>query len=296
MVAARTVPRWQLGREIAHMMTVAEKSQTEVAALLDTRQSRVAGIVNGSASVTRGDLELLIRALGFSTADEKYLNWLHELRRFQQKRGFWSTGPNRAYDERVRLLLDAEERAAHLDVVYTEEMPSLLQTEGYVRSRLDQATLDERGLTADEAVEAWRKRQANLTRKKRPIHYHAVLSDSCLRAEFGGPAVMEEQIEFLISLATLPHVTIQIMPSRGRTVSMRASYYIVTVDGHRDALAGALEFAWIENPGEVLYIDSPVGLTPYKQKSRDLTAAALRPEDSMIAMRGIGDTFRNRAT
>lgn len=295
MVAARTVPRWQLGREIAAMMAKAGVDQVVVARYLEARQSRVAHILKGTTTVTTGDLQLLIQKLGFADAPQEYLDWLGELRRKQTQRGFWNTGPNRTYQERVRFLLEAEREALEISAVYVEEVPSLLQTEAYVRARLDQAALAERGVTEDEAVEAWKQRQSHLTRKKRPLRYQAILSDSCLRNEFGGPQVMEEVIESLIEWQRRPNVQIQIVPSRGRTVRMGSSYQLATVPGHDQALAGSVEFAVVENPDGMNYIDDPDAVFLYRRRLLELAAAAPRPDDSVAILRSVQDTFRSRA-
>ncbi|MBO0808044.1 MAG: helix-turn-helix domain-containing protein, partial [Actinobacteria bacterium] len=129
----RTAKKLLLGREIAHMIQTAGVSQADAAKLIETSPSRIATLLNGGGTVSPGDLELLARRLGF--ADEGYKESLLQLRRDNHKRGYWTTGHNRAYAEDLRLLVDLEKHADQIRSAQVEVVPGLLQCETYVRAQ-----------------------------------------------------------------------------------------------------------------------------------------------------------------
>lgn len=88
-------------------------SQAEAAKLIETSQSRIALLINGGGNISPGDLVMLADKLGFE--DEGYKESLRELRRDNHKRGFWTTGHNRAYSEDLRLLVDLDDLMSKVD-------------------------------------------------------------------------------------------------------------------------------------------------------------------------------------
>src|SRR5690625_5505068 len=124
MATIRTAKKLLLGREIAHMLEKAEVSQTEAAKLIETSQSRIASLLSGGGNIAPGDVILLATKLGFD--DEGYQETLRELRRDSHKRGFWSTGHNRAYREDLRLLVDLEKHVDTMRSLEMEVVPGLL--------------------------------------------------------------------------------------------------------------------------------------------------------------------------
>ncbi|WP_405105217.1 helix-turn-helix transcriptional regulator [Micromonospora sp. NBC_01405] len=89
-------------------------------------------------------------------------------------------------------------------------VPGLLQTEAYVRatfraSRVPTSELDQR-------IAARMDRQAVLSRDPAPQIF-AVLDEMVIRRACGGPDVMREQLEHLISHAEQPHIQLHVVPA-----------------------------------------------------------------------------------
>ena len=62
-----------------------------------------------------------------------------------------------------------------------------------------------------QRVAARMTRQEVLHRKPTPLRMHAILSEASLRTEVGGPDVLREQLDHLVTLSRLPNVTIQVL-------------------------------------------------------------------------------------
>ncbi|AVT41112.1 helix-turn-helix transcriptional regulator [Plantactinospora sp. BB1] len=121
----------------------------------------------------------------------------------------------------------AEQGAVSLRWYEALVVPGLLQTEAYAR-----AVLTDAGLTNLEEVErrlATRlARQAVLTRDD-PVDLTAVLDENLLHRPIGGPTVMREQVDALVTACALPHVRLHVVPmSVGAYPGLNGSFVIAT--------------------------------------------------------------------
>jgi transcriptional regulator with XRE-family HTH domain len=283
----RTSRKLLLGREIAHMLATAGATQAEAARMLETSPARIASLINGGSTIGVGDLVLLATKLGFT--DEGYLDALRELRRDNHKRGYWTTGHNRAYAEDMRLLVDLEKDAERIRTVRVEVVPGLLQCESYVRAQHadqpDSAPFEDR-------VNARLARQEILERPEPPT-VEFVLSESCLRRVWGDAAVMREQVDHLIKLSKRPNVLLQVMPfdlPRDRQVSISNPFTLIRVPS--PGAAGPLETAYVEGVGEIRYLDDKKALAAHEAAWTRLSNAALRYDETRRFLSRVAKDFQ----
>jgi Domain of unknown function (DUF5753) len=235
-----------------------------------------------------GDLERLANKLGFT--DPGYQSALLELRRDNHKRGFWSTGYNRAYSEEIRLRVDLEKIADQIRSAETEIMPGLTQCESYVRAIYADMP-DHGGLTLEDRVQARVARQ-DIYDRDDPPNLHFILSESCLRRVWGNAAVMREQLSHLIKLSNRPNVMIQVMPFNappGRRSPIGDRFTLLRVPS--PGVAGPLELVYIDGIGEVRYLDDKNALNAHDVAWSRLSAAALSFDDSRKFMRQVSRDF-----
>lgn len=90
-------------------------------------------------------------------------------------------------------------------------VPGLLQTEDYARVLLRTGFPGASDEEIDRRVALRMERQNLLTKPGAPLLW-AVVEEHVLRRRVGGPEVMRDQIDRLMEAATLPNVTLQIMP------------------------------------------------------------------------------------
>jgi hypothetical protein len=288
MAKLRTARKLLLGREIAHMIEAAGVSQAEAGAIIESSQSRIAGLISGAGTIAVGDLELLATRLGFT--DEGYRESLRELRRDNHRRGFWSTGHNRAYSEDLRLLIDLEKHADQIRWTEVEVVPGLAQTEAYARGmHADQPEIN--GVTNEDRVAARLARQGILE-KGEPPTVHFVLSESCLRRRWASAEVMRDQIEHLIALSDQPNVMIQVMPFRtapGRRCPIGTRFTLLRVPSPGEA--GPLELAYTEGEGEIRYLDDKKALAAHDSAWARLTNVALRFDETREFLRAVAREY-----
>jgi predicted XRE-type DNA-binding protein len=286
--AVRTAKRLLLGKEIKHAIGQAGLSQAEAAGLIKFRAQKVTDVINGRAAISYGDLLTLARELNL---EQGHIDALVNLHQDSNKRGFWSTGYNRAYHEDFRLMVDLERSADLLRCLESEIAPDLLQSEAYIRALFAAQGADGDGDIDDVSTEDWvqarLQRQEVLTRDD-PLQYHAVLSESCLWREYGGASVMREQLGHMHKLSRRKNVLLQVLPFKERASGTQvATRPFILVRVPSPGVAGPLEVGYIQGEKEIRYIDDKKALDAYEKAWRLLTSAALPAEDSRRFMRYI---------
>jgi transcriptional regulator with XRE-family HTH domain len=284
----RTSRKLLLGREIAHMLATAGVTQLEAARMIETSPARIASLINGGSTIGVGDLLLLATKLGFT--DEGYLDALRELRRDSHKRGYWTTGHNRAYVEDMRLLVDLEKDAERIRTVQVEVIPGLLQSEAYVRAQYADRP-NAFGVPLEDRIKARLARQEILDNGEPPTA-EFVLSESCLRRVWGPASVMREQIEYLIKLSKRPNVHLQVLPfdlPPDRQVPILTSFALIRVPS--PGAAGPLEVAYTEGEGEIRYLDDKKALAAHETSWTRLSNTALRYEETRKFLAQVAKDF-----
>ncbi|MEV7886359.1 helix-turn-helix domain-containing protein [Streptomyces sp. NPDC002817] len=115
---------------------------------------------------------------------------------------------------------ELQARAIEIYSFETHMIHGLLQTKGYARavlSALDATNLDDR-----TAVRLARRR---IFEKEKPPVFWAVLSESALYQNMGGPDTMRSQLADLLAFETNPRINIQILPfTAGAHAGMQGSF------------------------------------------------------------------------
>jgi hypothetical protein len=254
-----------------------------VAELIKFRPQKMTDVINGRAAISYGDLLTLARELSL---EQGYTDTLVALHQDSNKRGFWSTGYNRAYHDDFRLLVDLERSADLLRCLESEIAPDLVQCEAYIRA-LFSAHGSDGDVTVEDWVQARLQRQEVLTRDH-PVQYHVVLSESSLWREYGGVSVMREQINHMITLSKRENVLLQVLTFKERASGTQvATRPFIMVRVPSPGVAGPLELGYIQGEKEIRYIDDKKALDAYEKAWRLLTSAALPAEDSRRFMRYI---------
>ncbi|MFJ7280158.1 DUF5753 domain-containing protein [Kitasatospora sp. NPDC098663] len=148
-----------------------------------------------------------------------------------------------------------EAKALELRMFEVGIIPGLLQTPEYAAA-LTTAAVNRGSITEAQAGERLRVlagRQRLLVRQPAPQLY-AILDESCIRRVVGGHQVMVDQLDRLVEVAALPHVTLQIAPfSMGEARSLNLPVYLpVLPDRSVAAYSEAAQQGWFErDPAEV---------------------------------------------
>jgi hypothetical protein len=121
-----------------------------------------------------------------------------------------------------------------------------------------------------------RLRRQDLLTRPEPPQVWAVIDEGALRRPVGSRAVMRAQMNRLIEVAGLPHVTIQVVPfARGGHVAASGSFTIL-----RFAEADLRDVVYIEQLTSAVYLDKRDDVDHYMEVMNHLSDQALTPAQS----------------
>lgn len=106
---------------------------------------------------------------------------------------------------------EREARAERIQVFASSDIPALLQTEEYARSRIRARKPKAPASLFDGAVSMRMRRKLVFDREDSPP-YWAVMDEAALKRPVGGPTVMADQMEALLRAAEDPNMTVQVVP------------------------------------------------------------------------------------
>lgn len=178
------------------------------------------------------------------------------------------------YPEYFQGFVQLEQEALSVMSWCTQVVHGLLQTEGYAREVLlcGFPPLDEDEI---EELTAARLERAALLSRKPVCVVDVVLDEVTLRRHLGGPQIMKEQYDHLLSCAERPNVTLQVMPiARGANAGLRGPMTLIeTPESER--------LVYMEGNGKSTLVSRPDEVGVLARRCAMIRAQALRPEESL---------------
>jgi transcriptional regulator with XRE-family HTH domain len=277
-----TVRRRELGALLRALRSERGLTVEQVAAELLCSPSKVSRMETGNRGATARDIRDLCRIYGVT--DPAQQGRLTRLAAAGKRQGWWQ-----GYElDYFATYVGLEEEAVALSYYQSSVVPGLLQTPAYVRAIHEITVPPISGERIDQLIEVRLTRQKLLTRDP-PLQLTVVLDEAALHRQVGGPAVMKEQLERLVDLATWPNVTIQVIPfTAGAHAALESTFNIL------DFEAPAPSLVYVEGLVGFMYLERPQDLARYRGVFDQLRAKALTPQESveLISTTGVkyGDT------
>lgn len=269
-----TVRRRRLGLILRGLREKAGLTGEDVGTAIERSGSWVSRVETGRVGLRSRDLSDLLEL--YQVEDPALADELLALAREGKQRGWWSkyadtlSGPYATY-------IGFETEAAELLVYETLIVHGLLQTEEYARALFGAAI---RPNNTEDMVE--RKvsvrmaRQALLTRPN-PLKLWAILDESVLRRQIGGPVVLRSQLKHLSEASSRPNITIQVVPfDAGPHAGMIGSFSMVRFPSRDDP-----DIVYIEGQTGDIFAEAEDAVW-YQEVFDHLRAAALSPTESRV--------------
>ncbi|MFD0318738.1 helix-turn-helix domain-containing protein [Streptomyces flavalbus] len=220
---APSVLRMILGRQLEELRTRAGLTYEQAGAAIGVSHSTIRRMESAKVARLRlADVEKLIQIYG--VRDQQEIDTFLKSVREANKRGWWHTYRD-VMPDWFAAYLSLEQAALQIRAYENQFVHGLLQTESYARALLG-AGNPHAPAEATERRVALRMRRQELLARASPPRLWVVMDETVLRWPVGGAEVMRAQIDHLIEVNTLPHVTLQIMPfANGPHPAMRAGAY-----------------------------------------------------------------------
>ncbi|MGH3773247.1 MAG: helix-turn-helix domain-containing protein [Pseudonocardiaceae bacterium] len=271
--------RVQVAATLRRMRDEAGLTREQAADVLGCTTSKIGDLETGRSGVKPVELAALLDHYGITGEERDDLVEFARTSQTRRPRGDdWATIPGGH-----RRFLDLERQATSAIFYSGEIIHGMLQTEGYA-----QALLRWNNLLPPEVLEQVLKlrmaRSAALSRADRlPLRLWCILGEAALRYGVGGPAVMREQLEHLVTMATLQdNVVLQVLPLG----SGAHAFMGLTVTLH-DFPPPAPRMLHFDGPGHAAVQDREEDVTAAAHTMDLLRAKALGHEESGDFIRSI---------
>jgi len=220
---APSVLRMILGRQLEELRTRAGLTYEDAGVAIGVSHSTIRRMEAAKVARLRlPDVEKLLQTYGVT--DQQEIDTFLKSVREANKRGWWHNYRD-VLPDWFAAYLSLEQAALQIRAYESQFVPGLFQTADYARALLGAGNPHASSEATDRRVALRLRRQELLTREA-PPRVWIVMDETVLRWPVGGPEVMRAQIDHLIAMNALPHVTLQIMPfGNGPHPAMRAGAF-----------------------------------------------------------------------
>ncbi|GAB3800476.1 helix-turn-helix transcriptional regulator [Micromonospora zhanjiangensis] len=259
----------RLGRELRKLREAKGLTGEETAKLVRCSTSRISRIESGEIKPRAGDVMELLVAYSVSFDEEPGRGLLKQARELRED-GWWQR-----LGGKYATYIAYEIEAVELKNFEPMLVPGLLQTERYARE-VNMVGRETDPDTVKQRVAARMTRQEVLHRKPIPLRMHAILSEASVRTEVGGPDVLREQLDHLVTLSRLPNVTIQVLRFEAGAHLADSSGFAYMTFAQDDPPLG-----YVETLAGELFLESKLDLARLSAAYDNLKTLAMSPAESV---------------
>ncbi len=267
-----TVLRMMLGSQLQRFREAAGVTPDRAGYEIRASRSKISRMENGRVGFKERDVADLLTLYGIT--DEQMRDGMVSLVRQANAPGWWS-GYGDILADWFEAYVGLETAASVIRTFELQFVHGLFQTEDYARAV---TLLGHRAAPAEEIdrrVSLRLKRQDMLTGPE-PPRVWSVIDEGALRRPVGDRAVMRAQLNRLIEVAELRHVTVQVMPfGRGGHAAAGGSFTVLRF-GEREVP----DVVYLEQLTSALYLDKREDVDHYMEVMNHLSAEALTPARS----------------
>ncbi|MCT2594771.1 helix-turn-helix transcriptional regulator [Streptomyces sp. N2-109] len=276
-----TVRRRRLGQELRKLRELKGMTAEEVADRLLVSQSKISRLENGRRSISQRDVRDLCGV--YEVEDHRIVDSLMQMAKESRQQGWWHAFGDIPYSVYIGLETDA----ASLRVYEPLVVPGLLQTQAYAEAVISGALPEATASDIEKRVQVRVRRQDRIIETRQPLRLWAVLDESALRRAVGGPQTMVEQLEHLMDMSRLPHVTVQVMPfTMGAHPGVNGQYAILEFPDASDSTV-----IYLEGVTSDLYLEKANDVQSYSVMYEHLRAQALNAGQSREFIEKIAKEF-----
>ena len=279
--ASPTVVRMLLGARLRRLRQAAGITRDSAGDAIRSSGSKISRLELGRTGFKQRDVSDLLTLYGVG-GDDAERDILLGLAAQANSSGWWHEYAD-VLPAWFEPYLGLEQAASLIRSYEVAFIPGLLQTEDYARAvaRLADGVSEAR---VEQRVSLRLQRQQILHRRG-PVHLWVVIDETALRRPLGGRAVMLDQVDHLIRMSRLAHVTVQVMPfSAGGHAA--AGGQVTMLRFAEELLPDVVYF---EQMHSALYMNKPAETDHHWNVLNRVVTEALPPDQSERKLRRLAD-------
>ncbi|MDQ2810774.1 MAG: helix-turn-helix domain-containing protein [Actinomycetota bacterium] len=262
-----TVLRILLGTQLRRLRENRGITAQAAARAIRGSESKISRIELGRNAIREIDVLDLLTFYGVGAVEREQLLNLAE----QANRPGWWHRYNDILPDWFQSYVGMEEAATSIRVYEPQLVPGLLQTQQYTAAVL--AFCDIPISEAERHVILRKERQRRFTEGR--LKLWAVIEETALRRPVGGPAVMRDQLRYLLSLSSRRNLTLQIIPAGLGGHAVPSGFTIL-----RFGDADLPDMAYLEHLTSALYFDKKSDVDRYLLAMERLSIVSARPTET----------------
>lgn len=267
-----TAQRMMLGAQLRRLREARGVTRAEAGFTIRASESKMSRLELGKVSFKERDVADLLLLYGVTDPAER--DAILAFAREANRRDWW-----REYEEVLpdwfTSYLGLEQAAQTIRTHETQFVPGLLQTDQYTRAVISSGLPTPSPAEVDRAVALRAARQQLLSRAA-PPRVWAIIDEAALRRPVGDEQTHRDQLEHLVKLTDLPHVTIQVLTLDGGTHAAAGGAFTML----RFAEPDLPEIVYVELLWDAVYLDRRDHVSRYAEVMDRLSTESLTPERS----------------
>ncbi len=263
--------RMILGAQLRKLREAAEINRAAAGHQIRGSESKISRMERGRVKLKPRDVTDLLTMYGIGDPDERS-NFLDQVKE-SNRPGWWQ----RYGDLTPKWLgnyVGLEESASRIQTYELQFVPGLLQTEAYARAVIGQGMPESLRDDVERCVAFRMRRQRVLARPTAPRLW-AIIDESVLGRTIGGREVLRDQIDTLLELTTLPHITLQVVRLEITGYAAESPFTLLGF-----AEPELPKIVYIEYLSGALYLEKPDDIETFGRALDRLAVAAETPEQS----------------
>jgi transcriptional regulator with XRE-family HTH domain len=272
-----TLRRRELGTLLRALRNARGLTVEQVAGELLCSPSKVSRMETGQRGATARDIRDLCEL--YEVTDPAARDRLATLAREGKQQGWWQS-----FDLPYRNYVELEQEATSIRIFHSASVPGLFQTSDYTRAlhRIAAPPLED---TAIEERVTERLTRQQLLARETPPKVEVILDEAVLHRPIGSPAIMREQLGYMIRAASQPNVSIRVVPyAAGAHPALDSNFILLEFDGPAPTII------YVEGLVGHIYMESAQDVARYQLALRLLRDLALSPQDSATFIEKILET------
>ncbi|EOD70142.1 helix-turn-helix domain-containing protein [Amycolatopsis vancoresmycina] len=273
-----TARRMILGSQLRRLREEAGITRQQAGYNIRGSESKISRLELGRVGFKERDVTDLLTMYGVDDPTERrtFLDMVKQSNEPGWWRRFGDTMPNWFTD-----LVGLEEAAARIQIWEPIYVSGRLQIEPYARAIFSHGRPEMADERVDQLVALRMRRQKMFSRPDAPRVW-MVLDESVLYRPIGGVKVLKQQIEYLLEMSALPHVSVQVLPYSRSGLSAEHAFSLL-----RFGEPELPNIAYVEYLTGAHYIEKREEIEKYSRALDMLAVDAETPERSrsMLAKR-----------